>query len=203
MVAADHGTPRSLHFSLRAVLVFVAIVALALGSGSHYVRRLQLKQDTVDQIRVHGHLSDPDYHNYHFGPMREPPGPRWLRHLAGPDVFIDFTAVSYADSYVSDADLVHLPKIPTLEYVDLKYTDVTDVGLEHLAKIPTLQEIDLTDTDVTDVGLKHLNGLNHLEFLWLEGTKVTSSGVEELSRSITNCQIVCDFALYRAGVIEQ
>jgi hypothetical protein len=138
-----------------------------------------LKQDAVNRIRQHGVFNDPRDWGRRFGGRYERPGPEWLRQLAGPDVFVEFVSVQSQGSAVSDDDL------------------------RYLSSVPTLRQVNLEDTGITDRGLVPLQSLNQLEFLWLEGSQVTPSGVEELSRSIPECLVVCDFALYRNGVVEQ
>lgn len=88
-------------------------------------------------------------------------------------------------SGVSDAALVHLKEITTLEALWLDETSVTDAGLVHLEGLSNLRDLNLRDTAVTDAGLHHLKGLAALERLWLVGTPTSDAGLPCLT-SLSN-----------------
>ena len=57
----------------------------------------------------------------------------------------------------------------------LNKPNVTDAGLVHLNRLATLQRLSLSDTGVTNPGLVHLKDLTKLETLSLGGTQITDA----------------------------
>ena len=85
----------------------------------------------------------------------------------------------------TDAKLLHLRRVSTLESLTLSHSDVTDVGLVHLQAFKQLQRLDLGDTKISDVGLVHLTRLNSLRALRLSRSDVSDKGLSHL-RHLTN-----------------
>ena len=80
-------------------------------------------------------------------------------------------------SYLTDAGLEHLTKLPQVEQLHLLYNNFGDAGMEHLAKIPKLRVLDLRGCVlVTDEGLEHLAKLTNLERLKLRNPNVSDEG---------------------------
>jgi hypothetical protein len=67
---------------------------------------------------------------------------------------------------------------------------VNDDGLAHIAKLPALEVLDLRWTQVTDAGLQHLHAHPTLRELDLRGTAVTAEGVATLEQHLPDCHIV-------------
>ena len=59
--------------------------------------------------------------------------------------------------------------------VNLTSTKITDAGLVHLAGLTSLQELILRNTQITDPGLVQLAGLTSLQMLNLHNTQITVS----------------------------
>ncbi len=76
--------------------------------------------------------------------------------------------------------------------VILQAPNVTDAGLVHLKGLTSLQSLNLTYTQVTDAGLVHLKGLTSLQRLGLRDSKVTDAGVKELREALPKCRIAPD-----------
>jgi Leucine-rich repeat (LRR) protein len=66
---------------------------------------------------------------------------------------------------------------------------VTDAGLVHLAGITSLQRLVLSGTRITDRGLSNLYGLSNLRELHLEGTSVTGVGIVKLQAALPATKI--------------
>ena len=84
---------------------------------------------------------------------------------------------------ITDAGLVHLKGLTTLEELDLWSCDqITDAGLAHLKGLSNLKVLSLWDCDqITDAGLVHLKGLTTLKWLILNGCKqITDAGLVHL-----------------------
>ena len=109
-----------------------------------------------------------------------------LKYLIGlPIKQINLTATA-----VSDDALVHLSKIPTLEWLRLNDSEVGDEGLKHLAGLKNLKGIELFRTPVSDAGLKHLAGLQELEHLNLSTQDTTEVGIRNLQTALPRCEIL-------------
>jgi Leucine-rich repeat (LRR) protein len=93
------------------------------------------------------------------------------------------------DTKVTDAGLAHLKGLKSLQYLFLANTDVTDAGLMHLKEMKSLFWLDVSGTKVTDAGLIHLKGLAVLQFLHLSNTHVTTAGMKELQSALPKCKI--------------
>ena len=95
--------------------------------------------------------------------------------------------VSLRKTEVTDAGMVYLKALTSLEDLDLSHTKLTDAGLEHLKGLTKLRWLGLGGTKVTDAGLVHLKGLTKLQWVGLAETKVTDAGLEHLKK-LTNLQ---------------
>jgi hypothetical protein len=95
--------------------------------------------------------------------------------------------VDLRNSKTTDAGLVHLKGLTSLQILDLRKTKVTDDGLEHLKELTSLQSLNLMYTQVTDAGLVHLKGLKSLQQLRLHGTQVADAGLMHL-KGMTSLQ---------------
>jgi internalin A len=112
-----------------------------------------------------------------------PRGPEWLRdHLSDERMkwFDDVVYVHLENTDATDATLLSVSWLPSLQVLMLDGTRVTDAGLVHLKRLTKLECLTLNGTQVTDAGLSHLKGLNSLEELSLDRTRVTDSGLAHL-----------------------
>ena len=136
-----------------------------------------------------------------FDELPEMLGTMVLEYPSGPDV--------------TDAQLVHLKRLPKIEILILINTNITDAGLVHLKGLTNLQVLVLNGNRITDAGLVHLKGLTKLKWLFLPNTwitdaglvhlkglsslkklilndsfaKVTDAGVKQLQQALPNCKI--------------
>ena len=207
---------RWLQFSLRSLLVFTLLCAIAASFLGRKIERKRREQAIVDAIRGQGATV---YYDYVGG--LEPSGPVWLRSLLGKNFFnevIDVAADGRRDPY--DNWLVNLKELPELEILSLSYTEptdaglvnlngltklralyldgtqVTEAGLVNLKGLTKLQQLDLRETHVTDAGLVNLKGLTQLQSLSLDGTYVTDAGLAEL-KGLTRLR---DLSLHNTAV---
>jgi len=82
----------------------------------------------------------------------------------------------------SDADLVLLKDLPSMEVLVGDKRGVTDKGLESLAGHPGLKTLDLTLSGITNSGLAHLANLPKLEEVNLKRCDITAPGYEALAK---------------------
>ena len=93
------------------------------------------------------------------------------------------------DVQITDAGLVHLAGLTSLQGLGLSNTEITDAGLVHLSGLTNLQRLRLSNTEITDAGLVHLSGLTSLQRLALSETQVTDAGVAKLKEALPNWEI--------------
>ena len=189
---------RWFQFSLRTLLIVIAIVAIPCAWLGSKIERKRKEREAVAAIEALGGYV---WYNYQAaapgGPPwaspAEPYGPAWLRSFLGDDFFSEVTGVSLQDANVSDADLVNLEGLSHLESLNLvDRIRITDAGLIDIRGLAQLKMLDLQRTNVSDVGVANLKGLGRLKTLYLYGTKVTTAGVNELRRALPNCEIIAD-----------
>ena len=76
--------------------------------------------------------------------------------------------------------------------VHLSNPQVTDAGLVHLKGLTSLETLELNNTQITDAGLVHLKELTSLYYLKLDNTQVTDAGVEKLKEVMPGISILRD-----------
>jgi hypothetical protein len=180
------STRRPFRFSLRAVLILVAVVALVMG-WVHDVRErhataMRVRTSNPGAVLLHDHQVTREGHVQ--------PTPAWwnwdeyLADVAGADL-----------SYPTDEELKTLSRLTSLRRLYLaRAVDVTDAGLAHLERLTRLRLLVLGDADqVTDAGLRSLGRLKSLTFLKLDlGRRMTPAGIEQLKRDLPHCRIEID-----------
>ena len=63
---------------------------------------------------------------------------------------------------------------------------ITDAGMVHIGSIKSLQTLSVARSPISDSGLQHLKELTALRYLYLNDTKVTNEGVKQLQASLPN-----------------
>jgi hypothetical protein len=187
-------------FSLRTLLIFTAIVALACGWLATKIEEKRREREAVEAIIKLG--GDVTY-DYQYTYSREPSGPIWLTNLLGESFFDDVVdvdlghanadaALAYVqvlthlnslalwESKVTDAGPVGFKGPTQLRILYMQKASVGDIGLKCLDRFEKLVTLDLSQTKVTDDGLQHLMGLTQLEMLILDETNITDAGLRRL-----------------------
>ncbi len=179
-------------FSTRSMLVFVAVVAVVCSWFAVKMQQARRQREVVVAVEKDGGYVAYDYEYDSDGNVL--PGPAWplgLRNLVGVDFLSDVRSLDYrsfdCNGQVTDAGLMHLKGLTSLQHLMLAGSRVTDAGLIHLKGMTMLQYLDVIETQVTDAGLEHLKGMTNLKFLWLGGTHVTDAGLEHL-KGLPNLQ---------------
>ena len=147
-------------YSLRTLLVFVTLFALACSWLAVKLQQAKRQREAVEAIRMLGGRVAYDYELDAYGDIipGEPPGPAWLRQILGDDLFC---TVVFAKP-TNDASMLILNDLSGIRRLELRRSQVTDAGLECLKSLPKLQMLDLRGGKVTDAGLEHLMGLVQL-----------------------------------------
>jgi len=180
-------------FTLRALLLLTAVIALVLG-WAHRVRRQAQNVQELLSINPNAGV----YYSHQFDSegaldtKAEPLMPEWLRRWTGAEQTSSVTVVAL--QYATDAELEQVAKLPALERLILvRAVDVTDRGLERISTLRRLRVLKLYDADMlTDAGIKHLARLTNLEQLTFgpRPKHVTAKALDDLRRALPNCRII-------------
>jgi hypothetical protein len=196
-------------FSLRTLLIFMTVVALACGWLATKIEKKHSEREAVEAIIK---LGGDVMYDYQYTDSRKPSTPIWLANVLGEGLFDDVRDVDLEnanadaalvhvqvltqlktlalwESKVTDAGLAHFRGPSQLVWIALTNTSVGDAGLEFLDRLAELDYVDLSQTRITDAGLQHVKGLTQLEFLYLGKTKVTDAGLESL-KDLTQLKIL-------------
>jgi Leucine Rich repeat len=185
---------RWLQFSLRSLMIFVVLFAIACCWFGAKMEKSRRQQAAVDAIRKDRGLVS--YEN-----RLPPPQPAWLRALLGDDFFrnpisacvqtdaglehiCEFGQLRFlqlAPTRFSNAGLQHLSALNRLESLNLIGASFSDASLEFLASLPQLRTLVLYNTPITNAGLAHLRGLKQLRVLDLRETRISDAGLEQLA----------------------
>jgi hypothetical protein len=209
---------RLVQFSLRGLLVLVAVCAVWLGIAFHRARE---QARAVATINSSGGYVFYDFQGVEFRSFDQwgtSEFPTWLLDQLGVDFFHDVTLVVIDVVPATDDILATLAQLPEVRYLAFFSARVTDQGLAHLqslnklqllsiqarednaphledaafsvlAKLPDLRDLEIQGENLSDHGLDYLNGLAKLERLILVDTQVTRAGAEALSKSRPACNI--------------
>jgi hypothetical protein len=195
---------RLVQFSLRGLLLLVAVCSVWLGIAFHRARE---QARAVAAIKAAGGTVYYDYQQgadlYSADPAAESNVPAWLLDQFGVDFFHDVMGVSIAnDAKVDDQPAINmLPDLLLLEFRP-PITDARLRELKHLDKLQVLYLISplftdnglaelraMTKLEVTDDGLEHLKYLPNLRIVVLDASHVTREGAQALSDALPECLI--------------
>jgi hypothetical protein len=177
-MTASRRKLRWFQFSLRTLLVFVTLVALACSWLAVKMKQEKRQREAVAAIQKLGGHVEYDWQRDANGnplPDPQPPGPAWLRRVLG-DYF--FTTPVRA-SLGTDVGLEHVEELTQLKELNLGGLQIIGVGAE--------EGVEFGDSKVTDAGLKHIKGLTRLQSLNLDAFRITDAGLENL-KGLTRLQ---------------
>ena len=95
-----------------------------------------------------------------------------------------------ATKSLTDRGLQYVPKLQSLERLDICNTAVTDAGMKYIAQLPNLKELSMDEDDISDEGFKEIGKLHQLRSLVLSGPRITDKGVETL-HELRNLRFIC------------
>jgi hypothetical protein len=206
-----HPVRRLLQFSLRGLLVLVAVCSVWLGIAFHRARE---QARAVAVIAAHTDEFEVRYDFTDLDDQDSSDIPSWLLESLGIDFFHDVTSV-FADN-VTDDLLKAIGGLSEVRRLELSGWSITNQGLAHLNRLKHLEELGvhsspvtpltcnladpsalhrlkqlaITNENVTDAALQHFKRLPNLELLVLSDTSVTPAGVRQLQRAIPDCSFV-------------
>ncbi|MFA6207891.1 MAG: hypothetical protein WCT03_19335 [Candidatus Obscuribacterales bacterium] len=94
------------------------------------------------------------------------------------------------DTHVGDGGLSHIAKLPSLKTLSLSFTRITNKGLAKLKEVGQLERLRLNCTRISDDGLTHVARMKALKELWVRSTDVTYPGLVELTKWLSDCEII-------------
>ena len=109
----------------------------------------------------------------------------WIAGLGGKierDPAGRIVAVNLRGSWINDADMIELARLPGLERLDLSHTRISDEGMLNLKPAPKIKELKLFYSEwITDQGMTAIKGWKHLKRLDVRGTRISDGTVEIVS----------------------
>ena len=192
---------RRLRFSLRFLLVLVAVAAIVLALGGKRVLDARNQRQLITLIQSYGGENHHDlnfkngsertirFPNMEFSPML--PGPKWLRKRLGDEYFVRVAEACFDKSshrVLDDAmfhdfvDTIQSQNLPRPRGLVFSGLPITDAALNELSTFPDLTSLHIINCpNVTDSGLEHIASLKKLRRLNLRGTSITDRGLVQLS----------------------
>jgi hypothetical protein len=191
---------RPLRFTLRALLVLVAVLAIPLAAWVNEAHRQRRAVDVIQRLggRVaYGHQIDSKRRPVNA----KPPGPDWLRRILWDEYFVTVVGVTLYGDQAVDVNLELVRQLKDLQLLAAwaSQTDpsrkvllgptpgagITDNGLARLTVLTDLRHISLADNEITDAGLEHLKSFPKLVSLqtgYGRNSRVTKKGIQELRK---------------------
>ena len=171
---------RWLRFSIRSLLLLIALIAIPL---AWKVNRAQNQRRVVAEVeRLKGSIVWVHEELPPFYSDNDPPGPLWLRNILGDDFFADVCRIDIANPNCDDDTLAQIATLPSLNTISLMSDGITDRGRAYLTHLKTLETLLINSERVTDSGLKHVAQLPpRLVNLLLDCPQVTSAGLQFLN----------------------
>src|SRR5579862_7819332 len=110
---------------------------------------------------------------------------QWIEDVGGAvvkDPAGRITGVDLHASWVTDADLRRLVRLPNLTDLDLSLTRITDQGMQELKNLPGIVDLNLYYAEyVTDEGVAAIKGWRKLKRLNVHGAKISDTTLEHIS----------------------
>ena len=109
----------------------------------------------------------------------------WIARLGGKierDPAGRIVAVNLRGSWINDAEMIELARLPDLERLDLSHTRISDEGMLNLKPAPKIKDLKLFYSEwITDQGMTAIKGWKHLTRLDVRGTRVSDGALEIVS----------------------
>jgi hypothetical protein len=136
-------------FSLRTLMIFTAIAAVACGLLGRKIEQKRRQTAAVEAIR---HLGGEVRFQSPIDQPTEPLSPRWLLY----DYFSEVESVSFVNRNIKDDDLQVLADLPRIKYLNLFNTRITDNGLLYVKRLTEIEVLVVAGTRVTSNGIAEL-----------------------------------------------
>ena len=166
---------RRLRFSLRALLLITAVIAVWLASHGNLAQKQRAAIAAIERLGGTIVYEDNDYMSFRrLPPDSTPPGVKWMRQLFG------------------EQQGPRPVEIQLYMSADKAPERFTDNEAKLVGTLTELEWLVLMDTGLTDAGLMHFRNLRRLNRLDVEGTAVTERGAKELQKYLPNVRVYFD-----------
>lgn len=112
--------------------------------------------------------------------------PDWIAALGGSsvrDASGSIVSVNLRGTWVNDAELLELTRLPKLRHLDLSHTRITDEGLLHLKPCRSIERLDLFYAEqISDQGMNAIKEWNNLKHLDVRGTRIADGTLAIVSK---------------------
>jgi len=109
----------------------------------------------------------------------------WIAKLGGKvdrDAMGRIVAVNLRGSWINDADMIELARLPDLERLDLSHTRISDEGMLNLKPAPKIKDLKLFYSEwITDQGMTAIKDWKRLRRLDVRGTRISDGTLEIVS----------------------
>jgi internalin A len=110
----------------------------------------------------------------------------WIARLGGKmsrDSAGNIVAVNLRGSWINDAEMMELARLPHLARLDLSHTRITDEGVLHLRSATKISDLNLYYAElITDQGMRAIRDWKHLKRLNVRGTRISDGTLAIVSR---------------------
>jgi hypothetical protein len=200
-------------YSVRGLLVFVAVVALFLGTLTNRAKRQQHAVQAIEADYGRVMYDFQETRKDYFDTRARNNAPAWLISALGVDYFNSVVLVDLDSPKVTNSTLDHLSALPglktlhisnasissdglgklkglnSLQTLTLNTDGIDDSALKYISKLPSLKTLELHGAHISDQGCLPLRVMAQLEILWLNETDVSEQGIEKLRDALPRCKI--------------
>src|SRR6266480_4715051 len=110
----------------------------------------------------------------------------WIARLGGKierDPAGRIVAVNLRGSWINDAEMIELARLPDFERLDLSHTRISDEGMLNLKPAPKIKDLKLFYSEwITDQGMTAIKDWKHLKRLDVRGTRISDGTLEIVSK---------------------
>jgi hypothetical protein len=201
---------RLLQFTLRGLLLLIAICSVGLGLAFHRARQQSRAVAAIQSFHGYVFYDFQGVDSDSFNQWGTSKVPGWLLDSLGVDFFHNVTLVAFDVGPVTDDVLAPLFTLRKVRYLFFDSSLVTDAGLAHLKGLEKLQVLRMSagenetggfDTpDFTDAGLAEIAELRDLQELTIDHAVISDRGLQHLT-SLSNLRFLKlgDTKVTRAG----
>jgi hypothetical protein len=189
--------PFRLQFSLRALLVLMAVVAICLLPVMRERQKIGHEQSIVQRLQMYGAAGYYDW-DCSSASSSEPTVAERILGSRVKALVLEGAVSDAALSEISQLEMLEalsirgrevtditgrrLALLPRLKRLDLSQTAISNATIESIGSLPRLRVLEIYNTGIDDIGVAKIAELTQLEGLHLSGTRITDRGGVQLSR---------------------
>jgi hypothetical protein len=185
-MASTEISRRRWRFSLRALLLAMALAAIPLGLLAHWISAKHREHEAARTVLNRGgsvsYFTNRDvrYRGWRL---------RGLSLILPKDCFYTVHGISF--SKAGDDELSLLPSMPQIAEINLEGCQFTNKGLRHFGTLKKLTFLELSSSQLNDEGFQHILPHQGLTQLWLEDTQLTDASLPRvaLNRGLTHLNL--------------